>query len=803
MTISAGFLWRFLDDVWDLLPPQDRTLFETYWSAQIQIAANFQNKALEASLSNSVIDVPVLLTDRWERFVMDEVSCDLFGATDSITLVGDTPTALSRATALYHTLSVGSSTAQILYSESLVFSDDSPHKLRYGKVIAGTLSVRIGSAQYTENRDYSVNHVDGIVSALDGGRLPIDQVATIHYAHSEYAAGLDYDVNQPNGTIARSHGSTIVSGTQVAARYTYNNTATLPLSSTGGAVLVDLVTLRDTTQDFSGLLPGRTLTVTSGLNTGTYTVDAVVSQTDLRITTNFVQAQVGDVVYLINAFPHGIKVNSRIASVPTLQNTITDPTRVFVEGVDFIVANGILSARQAFQMPTIGHLDDRVPTMWAEKTKIDGETPYRNFGVLIDFYRKNSEAYKLALQGLWYAFWTGSTPNNIRRGLHILLGLPFVRQAGVVTVATAPTSSTTGDVRVTDARGRHVTYSIPSGLTLEDGVILGARLDRFSALSTGVKVIDRNNEPGFVKTRLGRAGIQRFLTTNASRGVAASTDESKSLELLEHHLFLPQILVDAVTRRIDVTELTQFLNNIKPQWTEYLLSFNDDASDSLNLMEEASYAWAIDLTTTIGNNEGGLAWHRNNFLVSRSTGKILGDGSSTAGNFQDPMVDFSALGIGRGDYVRIATGDYSGYHKVLAIIGTNILALDIPGVTSPDHALEYVILQKEHGLGHDAVNLRLEHVLLSGTGYSEPTGMSIRTDATLAGLENKDLRSLMLVDVGMLGMEIQDIIDADVATGELWINTVPPMVARHHEIASAALKRIDGTTSTVTHAFAI
>ena len=78
MSISSAFLYRFLDDVWDLLPTQDRELFEAYWRGQIRIVADLEQKTLEASLSVEVSEVPVFLTERWNRFLMNDETCDLF-----------------------------------------------------------------------------------------------------------------------------------------------------------------------------------------------------------------------------------------------------------------------------------------------------------------------------------------------------------------------------------------------------------------------------------------------------------------------------------------------------------------------------------------------------------------------------------------------------------------------------------------------------------------------------------------------------------------------------------------------------
>ena len=72
MSVSAAFLWRFLEDVWDLLPKDDRDLFQSYWSGMLQTAADMEQKTIEAALSTQVATVPVHLTERWNRFALNE-----------------------------------------------------------------------------------------------------------------------------------------------------------------------------------------------------------------------------------------------------------------------------------------------------------------------------------------------------------------------------------------------------------------------------------------------------------------------------------------------------------------------------------------------------------------------------------------------------------------------------------------------------------------------------------------------------------------------------------------------------------
>lgn len=790
--LTAAFLWRFLDDVWDLLPTEDRQLFETYWSALVQISANLETKVIEASLSPIVETVPVYLTERWNRFVMDDSSCDLLAKTDSLVLTSTTPMAFGAGTVLYPTLSLSNAVGAIDYTETMEFFDDSIRSLRYGGILANTVSVRIASFVYLEGHDYVVNYVSGTVQALPGGRIPINQVATVRYSHAKYKRGLDFIVDELKGTVARIAGTTINSGDTVVAAYTYNTTPTIPLQSTAGVVPVGLASLVDNGQDFSGLLPNRILTVLSGPNAGTYQVTGIVASNEISVLPSFPVAQLdGGVRYTINAFPHGQRVAANIASIPALQDLVDTPNLVLREGVDYVVSNGILASRAFFPLMTIGPTESRTSAMWAERTLINKETPYRNFGVLIDFYRQNSEVYKQALQGLWYTFWTGSTTGNLQRGLQILLGLPYAKAAGTVISLIAPTITTAGSLQIQDSRGQILTYTLPSGLDVT--VALGDAVTRFQSLTTGVRIIDGINEPGFVTTRLGREGVSRFLTSKASRGTG-DTDETKALSLLEAHLFIPQVLTEALTAVVNVTELTTFLDNMKPQWTEYVFSFDEDIDESFSMdanAEDVQASTSIDCTTMVGSNEENMESSTGNFTISRSTGETTA-GSQAAGNFQDLGVDFAAAGVDTGDYIRIANGQFHGYWRVLKRVSAHLLSIDIPdALLVASTGLQYVLLPIELRLGHDAVQLKREHLNLAGTLYSAPTTLNTKTDANFGDLPNSDVQAMLLVDVANAGHEVQVITAARVDLGEITVGTPPSAGAHVHAVSSAAVKVVD------------
>jgi hypothetical protein len=261
-------------------------------------------------------------------------------------------------------------------------------------------------------------------------------------------------------------------------------------------------------------------------------------------------------------------------------------TALVQEGADYHVLPGSLVA-----------FKDAPPALlWARKSLFDQENPWNNFGFLMDIYQPNSVRYVDALQGLWFAFWTGPKPDNVRKSLYLLFGLPTAQETATVT-ALSPTT-----VETTSAVGLVRTFAIPTGLAAT--VTLGQAVAKFDPLVTGIVVFDKINRPGFIADEIGRAGIQRFLTDEATRG-PGDTDETKALTMLEEYTFLPQIDVNAfINPDINLGNVKTFLDAIKPLNKTYLFQIiAGNFTEELVFGDEAGADPSIDLTENVDSNE--------------------------------------------------------------------------------------------------------------------------------------------------------------------------------------------------------
>lgn len=280
--------------------------------------------------------------------------------------------------------------------------------------------------------------------------------------------------------------------------------------------------------------------------------------------------------------------HTTLAEVPVLQDAIRDESIAtsLISGTDYVVLN---NKNIAFKEPP-------PQAMWARRSLFDQENPWNNFGFLMDIYQKNSIRYVDVIQGLWFAFWTGPRPSNVKTSLYLLFGLPTAKEDGVVT------SVTISGITVTGVSGAVYVSSIPTGLVAV--VTQGQSVRHFDPLVSGIEVFDKVNSPGFIEEEIGREGIDRFLTESASRG-PGDTDETKALRMLEEYTFLPQISVDSfIYPDIDLKNVKIFLDAIKPLNKTYLFQvIVGKFRENLVFSETLRKDYTTDVTPNIDSNQ--------------------------------------------------------------------------------------------------------------------------------------------------------------------------------------------------------
>lgn len=303
-------------------------------------------------------------------------------------------------------------------------------------------------------------------------------------------------------------------------------------------------------------------------------------------------------------FPHSYAIPySKVVEIPTFQDAIREDNSNDIG--ESISAASILKSGEDYSLESNGVVSFKTEPpakMWAKRTMVDEETPWNNYGFLMGIYQPNTPGYLAVLQGLWFAFWSGPKPQNIRSAIYLLFGLPTAQEDATVTGLTTESGVVT-EVVTTSPAGIVRVFKVPSGLLPE--VQLGQSVTRFQPLVTGISVYDKINKPGFIADEIGRPQIKRFLTEQASLGTDPNSDETLALRLLEENTFLPQIQVEAFIRPdINLGNVKTFLSAIQPLNKTFLFQVVvGNFIDTIPMRERLTLGMGIDVTPNLDSNQ--------------------------------------------------------------------------------------------------------------------------------------------------------------------------------------------------------
>lgn len=204
-----------------------------------------------------------------------------------------------------------------------------------------------------------------------------------------------------------------------------------------------------------------------------------------------------------------LPVTPLLKDLPALQEhiVIEDDEATLRRNVDFFLEQYRGASAIRFMTGAQDVWEDLAPPerLWAEYSYIDNNpTIEANFGIPAGFTLDQlanlpgDVDYLSAVSGLWYAFFNGPTPDNIRVGAQIFLGLPFVEEAGTIEEIRSDFSPSNGRILIRDSANEEIvrSYTYPNDLELETNPATGAAyavgdtVKQFAPLVGGVEIVD-------------------------------------------------------------------------------------------------------------------------------------------------------------------------------------------------------------------------------------------------------------------------------------------------------------------------
>lgn len=303
------------------------------------------------------------------------------------------------------------------------------------------------------------------------------------------------------------------------------------------------------------------LTIKTILDDGVVTEDVFQAETTAEISYRVDRGAIpsGDFVGCAEVF----EIAGTVKSIPLLATTIGRAGHTLVEGADFIVKDGSLG----FYDRTPRQHENELSFFFAPQVIEDDELPYKVFGYPIGFRRDSSDQYVRGLQALWFALWSGPTPQNIGVGVAVLFGLPFTTPGTVERVFQREDGGWEVDVL-----GRSLTtYQIPAGFApnVKDGDEVG-----FQSLTDASQVIDYINEPSFIELFNLEPRILKFHTF---------------FVLIQHEVLQQAEALGA----IDLQAVASFVERIKDVRTDFYLLIDLKIPDELKVSAQAPVVNAV------------------------------------------------------------------------------------------------------------------------------------------------------------------------------------------------------------------
>jgi hypothetical protein len=418
--------------------------------------------------------------------------------------------------------------------------------------------------------------------------------------------------------------------------------------------------------------------------------------------------------YVIRLSRYSLPKNT--ISVPSIQANLENPGFVLRQNEDYVVVDDEIGEYIKLGDNVILDETNLPKAMWAEVSFIDNsETVENNFGILVGGERDNLpdkitvwSKYRSAVQGLMYAFANGPTPDNIRLGVQIVLGLPFTEHRGIVRVINPNYSADENliimeDVLDGETTGLYRIYKYPTEAELETHptedrpIQVGDTLPpedsnrEFMPLCTGVTVHDWINDPDWWTNLYdSKVPLPRYYDAFFEFGWHPTEDKTWPEESMtpfqeaqKVHTF--QVLLNPEVFDIDDMPFAhQFVQGlqktwrrhqekkgIRPHYTSAMLVAQLNLEDQLDILDKVLFTLTAALTEDItgyeasmrmdeyNNSSNRLLYHDAPMRASRTVKQIQG-------RFVSPHV---TPGL-----VRLDIDKYSGTFQV----GENVFSTLVP-----------------------------------------------------------------------------------------------------------------------------
>jgi hypothetical protein len=521
---DAGWIWNYLPDFWDIV--SDREKITTVWSGFMQVAAGLLLELWQHDYAKALLDIQRIFQKRWLHYDLEyaEPNYDILQASiDNDVDLGGYSAAPGTNEYSYET---GGSLTGVTSSHILVL-DGTGYRI---SAVAGTAVVTKDPLPVTgrpvfwqikptltsqsSNFDYErVGAEDIAVFEIIDQNSNTSDIET--YVYGARLDKLAFDDGPISGYLANSTYGVRFKAVRRRGGLRINDYIV-------AAPRLQEVIDREAVAGAPGLLHENLDYIIETESANDLTVNTLRFRDAWtpRVDFGYDGDSSGGAQYFdspgsdfVSLFGDGADLNGYVLELPSGRYRlyqVISATRLELESEALASATGM--------QWTIRSLDDPPQYLWAETTHVDNRpTIEANFGRLVGFKvedlatRTDDLDYLSAVRGLWYTYWFGPTPYNLKVGSQILLGLPFAEQSGTIVDIQSPFNATQSRILIRDVSNTSIvrSYFWPTDLSIETnpttGVAytLGDTVEQFAPLCQGVEVEDWVSDEDWFTTYAG------------------------------------------------------------------------------------------------------------------------------------------------------------------------------------------------------------------------------------------------------------------------------------------------------------
>ena len=280
-----------------------------------------------------------------------------------------------------------------------------------------------------------------------------------------------------------------------------------------------------------------------------------------------------------------------------------------------------------FRSPVFCSFTRPTGSLWAEVSFFDNwHTIQKNFGVfvglpkdVVDNYDGNLD-YLSVIKSMWFAFLSGPNFSNIQLAVQSLFGLPFSEVASQLTFHDPAEPGKDGTLLLTSEDNRVFTYTYPYGAELAVNPRTGRQIKAFAPVDKEdiptlsdeakrdlqdsvvdayvnlvdvVRVEDYISDPELIENVMRRNDYTYVDDENKEHVV----DLPPSL-IQKYHTFLVDVPLDLTRTTATFPLIRDFLKEVKPAYTNFILQGSLLLSDEINVVSEPVYKPTLMLTDT-------------------------------------------------------------------------------------------------------------------------------------------------------------------------------------------------------------